>query len=241
MTHPPDVVAAALELSRSGQRPTAIARLLNVPRRTVADWVEGRAPRLHVATTSPPRSSDLPVAYAYLLGLYLGDGCLSPHPRGVFKLRITLDMRYPGVVGECERAMAEVMPASRVCKRMTPDHCFEVYSYSKRWPLFFPQHGPGKKHLRAIVLDEWQRDLVARWPQLLLRGLIHSDGCRFVNTGRNWSNPRYAFSNRSENILQIFRDACDLIGVRSTNAPHTVYVSRKADVARLDQFIGPKT
>jgi hypothetical protein len=27
--------------------------------------------------------------------MYLGDGCLSAHPRGVFKLRISLDARYP--------------------------------------------------------------------------------------------------------------------------------------------------
>jgi hypothetical protein len=40
------------------------------------------------------------------------------------------------------------------------------------------------------VLEDWQHELVARSPDLLLRGLIHSDGCRFINTGRNWTNPR---------------------------------------------------
>jgi hypothetical protein len=214
--------------------------MLDVPRRTVADWVEGRTPRHVAPTASSPQGGELPTSYTYLLGLYLGDGCLSPHPRGVFKLRITLDKRYPGVVAECEGAMGEVMPASRVCIRMTPDNCFEVYSYSKRWPLLFPQHGAGKKHLRPIVLEEWQRELVACSPHLLLRGLIHSDGCRFINTGRAWSHPRYAFSNRSTDILAIFCDACDHMGVRWTTAPHTVYVSRKADVARLDEVIGPK-
>ena len=127
-----------------------------------------------------------------------------------------------------------------VCRRRRSDNCFEIYSYSKRWPQLLPQHGPGKKHLRPIVLEDWQRELVERSPGLLLRGLIHSDGCRFVNTGRNWSNPRYAFSNRSADILGIFCEACDLIGVHWTAAPHTVYVSRKADVAWLDDIIGPK-
>jgi len=72
-------------------------------------------------------------------------------------------------------------------------------------------------------------------------GLIHSDGCRFQNTGRNWSWPRYSFMQVSDDIRRIFCEACDLIGVRWTaSGKHTVYVSRKADVARLDDFIGPK-
>ncbi len=82
---------------------------------------------------------------------------------------------------------------------------------------------------------------VDRSPEPLLRGLIHSDGCRAINTGRGgWSHPRYSFSNRSVDIHAIFRAACAWVGVRFTVAPHTTYVSRKADVARLDTFIGPK-
>ena len=105
----------------------------------------------------------------------------------------------------------------------------------------FPQHGPGRKHERRIALEDWQRRLVAKHPGQLLRGLIHSDGCRFLNTGRNWRHPRYCFSNRSDDIRRIFCDACDLLGVRWTVAPpRTVYVSRVRDVALLDEVIGPK-
>jgi hypothetical protein len=76
---------------------------------------------------------------------------------------------------------------------------------------------------------------------LLLRGLIHSDGSRFINTGRGgWSCPRYVFNNASADIREIFCAACDLLGLRWTTAPRAVYVSRKADVARLDEFVGPK-
>ena len=177
--------------------------------------------------------------YPYLLGLYLGDGCLSAHPRGVFRLRIVLDNRYPGIISECEAAIHAVVPASKV-GRTQKKGCIEVGSYSKSWPCLFPQHGPGRKHKRPIILTDWQQAHVARAPHLLLRGLIHSDGCRFTNTGTNWSCPRYSFSNASDDIRRIFCDACDLLGLRYTHAPRTVYVSRKADVARLDQFIGAK-
>jgi hypothetical protein len=87
----------------------------------------------------------------------------------------------------------------------------------------------------------WQLQLVNRFPEQLLKGLIHSDGCRFMNSGRNWLWPRYGFSNRSADILQISCYVCDQLGVHWTRAGgRTIYVSRKADVAKLDTFIGPK-
>jgi hypothetical protein len=93
----------------------------------------------------------------------------------------------------------------------------------------------------VIELTAWQRELVERRPDLLVRGLIQSDGCRFQNTGRGWSHPRYCFDNRSAEIRRIFCDACDLLGLRwTTSGRYTVYVSRKADVALLDRFVGPK-
>jgi hypothetical protein len=51
----------------------------------------------------------------------------------------------------------------------------------KHWPCLFPQHGVGRKQLRKIELADWQREIVAKCPEQLLRGLFHSDGCRFVN------------------------------------------------------------
>jgi hypothetical protein len=89
--------------------------------------------------------------------------------------------------------------------------------------LPIPQHGPGKKRERRIILADWQQALVERWPEHLIRGLIHSDGCRFQNTGRgNWSHPRYLFTNRSPDIRDMFCHACDTMGLRWTTTPNTV-------------------
>jgi hypothetical protein len=39
-----------------------------------------------------------------------------------------------------------------------------------------------------------------------------------------------------------FCEACDLVGLHWTTAGEkTIYVSRKADVALLDRFVGPKS
>jgi hypothetical protein len=249
MTHPAEIVSRSLELAAEGRTATEVARIVGVPRATVRDWMYGRVPgrgRLAInggcaRCGGVHEFGSLPDVYAYLLGMYLGDGCLSAHRREVFKLRISLDARYPEIVDECRDAIRAVMPRSRV-NRVDKGTWFELYSYSKSWPCFFPQHGPGKKHERQIVLSPWQCALVSHRPDLLLRGLLHSDGCRLQNTGRGgWSHPRYAFANASQDIRAIFCATCELLGLRWTaSGRRTVYVSRKADVALLDLFVGPK-
>jgi hypothetical protein len=249
MTHPVTTIARGLELAADGHTATEVARLLGVPRATVRDWMYGRIPRRarRAASGGCVRCGDvhdfdsLPLVYVYLLGMYLGDGCLSAHRREVFKLRISLDARYPEILDECREAIRTVMPCSRV-NHVDKGTWFELYSYSKTWPCLFPQHGAGKKHERRIVLTPWQWALISERPDLLLRGLLHSDGCRFINTGRGgWTHPRYAFANESRDIKTIFCAACELLGLRWTTAGcKTIYVSRKADVALLDLFVGAK-
>jgi hypothetical protein len=249
MTRALDEVQGCLELRRRGLNATEIARHTGIPRATVRDWIHGR---VSTARRHDFRGCDgcgqaahaweqLPVEYVYLLGIYLGDGCISPCARGVFKLRVTLDKRYPGILSEVEEAMHTVLPRNRV-GRVPKTGCIELCSYSRAWPCLFPQHGPGRKHHRRIRLTEWQWGLVERQPELFLRGLIHSDGHRFENTGRgNWRHPRYGFTNFSLDIRSLFFDACDLLDLHATwSRPNTIYVSRKADVARMDEFVGPK-
>jgi len=212
-------VERALRLSDEGLNNCEIARRIGVNRRTVSDWVRGRT-RLRRPAASRRRSTipgqgtcvrcsgsaqyvpGLTIhAYAYLLGLYLGDGMLSLHPRGVYRLRIFLDRAYPLIVAECEAAMSIVMPASKTSVyRHRKEQMEEVNSFSQHWPHVLPQHGAGVKHKRRIALEPWQRRVVDRYPGRLLRGLIHSDGCRVMNKIRHpkktYEYPRYLFSNR---------------------------------------------
>lgn len=245
--HPASTVSRALDLAQAGENASEIARRLEIPRSTVRVWLSGSVPRSRLVPDActdcgrKHRFSELPSAYVYLLGMYLGDGCISAHPRGVYALRISLDVRYPMIIEDCAAAIREVSPTNRVCS-VSRGSWIELNCSSKGWPCLFPQHGHGKKHERSIVLTAWQQRLVNRWPDQLLRGLIQSDGHRFQNTGRNnWSCPRYGFNNKSDDIRAIFCQTCERLGVHWTTAgPYTIYVSRKADVATLDGFIGPK-
>ena len=252
--HSQETVSQALRLHRAGLGARRIAERLDLPLATVRDWCGGRVPRHSRRDDSTARSEprcercgfpshdfiNLPSTYVYLLGLYLGDGCISAGRRGVFRLRIALDTRYPGIIWSAASALAEIRGGTSHIQAQA-GNWVEVSGYSKSWPCLFPQHGPGKKHERRIVLAGWQLELVGRWPDQLIRGLIQSDGCRFNNTGRgNWIWPRYSFTQTSDDIRAIFCDACDHMGLHWTQAGTRIYVSRKADVARLDQFIGPK-
>ena len=85
-------------------------------------------------------------------------------------------------------AIGEVLP-NKVAL-MARVGCTEVSSYSKHWICMFPQHGPGRKHERPIVLADWQRRIVDRFPAPFVRGLVHSDGCRVLDRVNNTPHPR---------------------------------------------------
>lgn len=121
-------------------------------------------------------------------------------------------------------------------------NCFEVSAFSRSWPCLFPQHGSGLKHTRKIELVDWQQEIVNREPRALIRGLIHSDGCRCLNKSMGHVYPRYFFDNVSADILGIFCEACDQLGIAWRHPKErTISIARRESVALLDTFVGPKT
>ena len=242
-------VDLVLMLAEDGLTSLEIARRTGIPRSTIRDWRNGHVPqrpREHECLEQHLKSLD-EAAYSYLLGMYLGDGCISDHPRGVCRLRITLDAVHPGIAAECINAIEAVVPGKRAhLLRRRDQRSVEVSNYWKHWPCLVPQHRKGRKHMRRITLSDWQRRIVDVHVERFIRGLIHSDGTRIVATERKGRNvrraSRYAFKNRSEDILGLFQAACNAAGVHCTRASQTqIAVYSKAAVARLDEFVGPKT
>jgi hypothetical protein len=250
-------VIRVLALKAEGRTDREVSRLTGIPVTTMRLW-RRRGPPAQAArllagvplcpTCGSPEhdfSRLAAASYTYLLGVYLGDGCLSAHG-GSWSLRITLDKAYPGIIAECRQTIAAVRGRAPSATPSRRDGSVVVASTWKEWSCLFPQHGAGKKHERSIQLADWQRGLVARAPGSLLRGLIHTDGWRgtnrVVSKGKTYEYPRYQFSNRSDDIRRIFTDACDALGVewRAWTRYH-VSVAKGSAVAKLDAFVGPKS
>ena len=188
-----------------------------------------------------------PEPYAYLLGQYLGDGHVVRTARA-YRLEVYCCAAYPNIIEECANAMSKVLPHNSVGYRHRTG-VVAVGCYSKHLPCLFPQHGPGLKHTRPIILAPWQEFIaVETFSRQFVRGLIHSDGCRGINRVRNakrtsyYEYERYQFSNRSGDIRGIFTRACDVLGIewRQMNR-WTISVAKGSSVAILDQFVGPKS
>ncbi len=187
-------------------------------------------------------------AYAYLLGLYLGDGYVGTFPRS-FSLVIACDARHTALVSECMCVVDIFSTKPPKLQVVGETNGVRVVAYGSIWPKLFPQHGPGRKHERKIELEGWQREIVVAFPHQFIRGLIHSDGCRCLNTftvkGKNglkeYSYPRYFFTNYSTDIQGIFTDTCDQLGIRWTRSNwRNISISHRDSVALLDAFVGSK-
>lgn len=253
------LVRRSFALKATGLTDKAVADRLGVSVRSVRHWRYGTRQRLPPAQRSRahdrgreacPRCGSAPLArqpYAYLLGLYLGDGHIVDK-KSQHTLAISCANAWPGLMDECEKAMRSVMPNNKVWRRHCPG-MHNVMSSSVHWTCLFPQHGPGRKHERPIVLETWQREIVAEFPEQFIRGLIHSDGCRVYNVAvrtrggktTRYYYSRYHFTNESPHIRDLFTQALDRLGVEwRYNRRNCVSIARRESVRRLDDFVGPK-
>ena len=238
----------ALALVAQGRSLNSVSKQTGISRAAIRAWQDRLEPLPRMAPPEPGPPAD-ECAYAYLLGLYLGDGCISAHPRGTgYHLRIACADAWPGLIELCREAITSVRPGIGVYT-LQKQGCTMVTSYYRHWPRLFPQHGPGKKHQRPIVLEPWQQEIVDAHPWEFIRGLIHSDGCRITNwTTRNvagepkrYEYPRYFFTNLSGDVIRLFTETLDRLGVewKQPNA-RNISIARKASVALLDAHVGPK-
>ncbi|MER7460735.1 helix-turn-helix domain-containing protein [Micromonospora sp. NPDC126480] len=247
--HPLELRLRARQRFLAGHTVADVANHFGLPYPTVRHWCKDRPePKQWGSQVRCFRCRDdvdnptSPPAYAYLLGLYLGDGHLVTTGR-VPVLRIYCSDSWPNLIDLCEKAMREVLASS--VQRVQKKGCVGVQSYAMHWPCLLPQHGPGKKHERPIVLADWQREIVEAHAGSLLRGLFHSDGCRVNNRvttrGRNYVYPRYMFTNESTDIMRLCQWGLDLLGIAwRMNRRNSLSVARREAVAALDVHVGPK-
>jgi hypothetical protein len=250
--YPRSTVDLALLLSGVGILDRETALICGVSVQAIRHWRYGtRRGSTDRATLNCPRCGGRlfdESAYAYLLGLYLGDGHIARGRRDVYALTMACSDTWPGLITAARDAMSAVMPANKVCS-VRRVGCTQLKSTSTHWRCLFPQHGTGRKHERKIALEPWQEAIVRSFPGDFARGLMHSDGCRVMNRvrrrradGDRWYEyPRYFFSHESADILGLCGQTLDQVGVSwRFSRRNAISVARREAVARLDQFVGPK-
>jgi hypothetical protein len=187
------------------------------------------------------RANSGPPEYAYLLGQYLGDGTIDRNKNGVYKIRFFCCSHYPGITGRVVATARAVLPRKVSAYKVRNVNLVVVTSHSNQLPRLFPQHGPGRKHERPIVLTDWQEEIRQAHPERFLRGLIESDGCRVINRVNGGEYPRYMFTNVSDDIRGLCTLTLEQLGVHWTTAnARNIAISKRPDVEYLDSFIGPK-
>lgn len=251
-----------LDLWELGFPKKRIAIILGIPRPTLRDCIkrygnlQGLEENREWASRNTPdevlnricNSDNYPTqqAYAYVLGMYLGDGYIVRNKR-VYFLRIALDSAYPEIIERCYQSIQKLLPDNKVnVIHSTQGNWVEVICTYKFWPDVFPQHGKGVKHEREIRLEAWQQAIVDAYPLEFFRGLYHSDGSRFSNVVNGTDYPRYQFSNISDDIRRMFCETCDKLDLHWTTKarlgrPTDIFISKRADVEFLDRHIGPKS
>ena len=148
------LVERSFQLKERGFTDKAIADQLKVSIRAVRHWRYGTRQRLPPAQRTHRHNEDRYPScarcngsevpgrpYAYLLGLYLGDGHIIDKKQQ-HTLGISCTDGWPGLMDACEEAMQAVMPHNKIWRRKRVG-CHDVMSSSIHWKCLFPQHGHG--------------------------------------------------------------------------------------------------
>jgi hypothetical protein len=187
-------------------------------------------------------------AYYYILGQYLGDGCVSKYAR-TYRLRIFASITHLGIIDEVTKCLKMIFPSNSIGFSRKPG-CLEISVYSNMIPIMFPHIGDGRKHDRKIELSEFQKQHIQNGARFLLRGLFHSDGCyyrqRILRDGSEIMN--YSFCNKSKDIHAIYQMALEICGIgysyhRKTKDDDSISITgiyKKTDVDAAFSIMGSK-
>lgn len=181
-------------------------------------------------------------SYAYILGMYLGDGCLSKSTKcRTCTLYITQNREYDIVVNDClnhlKNLMKEFDIEPTVVYRKNSKAC-DIKINSVYTLKLFPQHGEGLKHDRKINLEDWQWTHVEKEPWMFIKGLMHSDGSKYFDKyNSKW---HWQFTNRSEDIKDILCQVCDTVGLQWTRCKQNVSFYKSESVIMLNENVGEK-
>ena len=160
------------------------------------------------------------VELAYLVGVYLGDGCLVQISRTEL-LDIACDSKYHGLIERFTNLVIRVFGKAPVLQKDPSSNCVHIRLYGKGINTTLGMD-PGPKNRRDLHIPSWikENEDFTRW---CLRGLFETDGYIHYRRGRNRSVV-VGFSNTNESLLDEIQQLLYNLG----------YVKFSRNKARID-------
>lgn len=254
------VINSAKEMKSNGSSISEISRKIGASRSTIKQWLtplKRYIPKniIHNITTfesfidNMEKSEEYRKAYYYLLGEYLGDGCINlMKNKRTYVLRIFCADSHPLIIDEVKKDLKMIFPDNSI-QDVKKQGCHSIGIYCSDLPKLFPHTGVGKKHDRKIELSDWQLKYIESNKLYLLKGLFHSDGSYYYSKGSK--HYYYNFTNCSLDIHKIYQDCLDSLGIKYTFnerkcksiLPNKVYLTvicRNSEVVKMFNLVGEK-
>lgn len=245
------------QLFEQGYNKCQISRETNIPRATIKGWLQGKykghrenqpvylKPEeiKHYLNTSEKRK-----AYSFILAVYLSDGYISPLKR--FKtpsIRFFNDCKYPLNTQEWKDKLQIILPNNKInIHKKKNCNAYIVLAYNINLPNLFPQHAPGKKHLRKLEFQDWQLEILKEYPEEFIRGCFQSDGSIYYAKQGKYPYKRYNFSNRSKDIIDLLYQILLCVGVerkptlKLSTGGYVIQIQNKKHVSKMETIISNK-
>jgi hypothetical protein len=235
---------------KNGKNKSQLSKEYNIPRATLKYWIQNES-TIKVKRTSEKSIEDIideikskKSLYNFILGLYLGDGNISHNGRKLssFRLRISQDNKYPESIKEIQKSLSQFFVKNSFITKS--EGCSILTIFDKNLPVYFPQHGLGKKHERKIELSDFQRENIDY--ESLLRGLWVSDGSFYMASDGKYSYERYNFTNKSLDIISLFEECLISLDIKygkrfKKNDICVIQIQKKSEVDKMKKVVGIKS
>ena len=216
----------AVKLWEDGKNKSQIEKILNIPRKTIGRWINASSTldksNKIIDFDSYLDTPEKRKAYSYILAIYLCDGYINNYKTFRAPLIVLYnDSKYVNNTNSWASNLQTIFPTSSInIRKRKQSNCFMVSTYTKKIFDLFPQHGRGAKHTRKLNFADWQLKIIEEFPREFVKGCIESDGSIYIQTIGKYTYKKYTFTNKSEDIIDLFLQTLGLIGINKAKYLH---------------------
>ena len=172
---------------------------------------------------------------AYVTGVALGDGNLSnPNGRAV-RLRISCDVKYPGLIERIQTAIQKLFPKNKVSKvLLLKRNCIEVSCYSNKWEALLGwKASEGPKARQKVLIPQWIKN-DRLFSIECLKGLLETDGSIYLDRGYKMINFVSIIPTLTKDVEEIIEKIGFLSHTqkyleKTGSIKHTIRISKKVE------------